>query len=77
LAEEDPWLWAEYHDGDLLAALLDTDPALYPPGPEWARRLHDLAERALEVAPSRFDFERHPDVEQRVRQWLDRTKSAE
>ena len=76
LAEQDPWLWGEYYDGDLLAALLETDTALYPPGAEWPRRLRGLAEQALDVAPSRFDFERNLEVEDRVRQWLGRTTSG-
>ncbi len=72
LAEQDPWLWAEYYDGDLLVALLEIDGALHPPGAEWPQRLQELAAHALEVAPSRMDFERNLDAETRVRQWLER-----
>ena len=71
LAEQDPWLWAEYYDGDLLVALLETDRALHPPGAEWPQRLQRLAEHAVEVAPSRMDFERNLEAETRVRSWLE------
>ena len=71
LAEQDPWLWAEYYDGDLLVALLETDRPLHPPGAEWPQRLQRLAQRALEVLPSRMDFERNLEAETRVRRWLE------
>jgi len=67
LLEADPWLWADDHDGDLLVEALDTDPAQWPPGPEWRARLVALARAALAAAEARYDFERRPDAERRVR----------
>jgi hypothetical protein len=66
LLEADPWLWADYHDGDLLLAVLDLDPAQWPSGAEWRPRLAALARSALAAAAARYDFERHPEAERRV-----------
>jgi hypothetical protein len=67
LLEADPWLQAHYHDGDLLVTVLELDPAQWPAGTEWRERLRALARGALARAEERYDFERHPDAERRVR----------
>jgi hypothetical protein len=67
LLAADPWLWADYHDGDLLATVLELEPAQLPAGAEWGPRLAALGRAALAAAADRFEFERNAAAERRVR----------
>lgn len=48
LLEDDPWLEADYYQGDLLAALARLNVAHWPPEPEYRTRMAAIIERALE-----------------------------
>ena len=71
----DPWLEAEYYEGDLLSAICAVDPSFWPRGGEWRESLAALLRRSLEVAPA-DPYARNTIVEAEVRAVLEFLEAA-
>lgn len=69
-AERDPWATVEFHAGDLLLAVLRTDPGYWQPGTVHYQQMLKLARTAAQQAKTRRRGERSPETESDVQDWL-------
>lgn len=68
-AEAEPWAALEFHPGDLLLAVLRTDPAHWKPGTSLYARMVALASAAERAASRRPADARSAETEADVRRW--------
>lgn len=69
-AARDPWARVEFHPGDLLLAVLSTDPTHWRPGTRTRQQMVLLAKSAHRKLAGRPEAERSPATEDDLVAWL-------
>lgn len=69
-AAQDPWARVEFHPGDLLLAVLSTDPTHWRPGTRTRQQMVLLAKSAHRKLSGRSAAERSPATEEDLAAWL-------
>lgn len=73
-AARDPWARVEFHNGDLLLAVLSTDPTHWRPGTRTRQQVVLLAKSAHRKMAGRPETDRSPATEEDLVAWLSALK---